>query len=38
MECSGVNILGGNDNLGKGGVLSKIFDNLPPHYRVLIKF
>lgn len=36
-NCAGVNIFGGYSQLGKGDSLSKVFFNLPPHSRILIK-
>lgn len=37
-ECSGVVLFGGYENVGQGSVLSRVFTNLAPHYRVMLKF
>jgi len=37
-ECSGVVLFGGYENMGSKSVLSRKFENLPAHSKVLIKF
>lgn len=38
FNCGGVNILGGYENFGGGAALSRVFSDLPPHYKVMVKF
>jgi hypothetical protein len=37
-NCAGVSILGGYENFGGGAALSKVFTDLPPHFKAMVKF